>query len=88
MHIGVAYASRFKQVWLKLDVPDGSTVRDAIEHSGLLRQFPEIDLATQPVGIFGKITRLDAKVTDGCRVEIYRPSLAVEPDDAEDDGAD
>lgn len=76
MHIGVAYADKFKQTWLKLDVPEGSTVRDAIERSGLLDQFPEIDLATNKVGIFGKLTSLDARLSDGNRVEIYRPITA------------
>jgi putative ubiquitin-RnfH superfamily antitoxin RatB of RatAB toxin-antitoxin module len=76
MHIGVAYADKFKRTWLTLDVPDGSTVREAIEHSGLLNQYPDIDLETQRVGIFGKLTRLDAKVRGGDRVEIYRPITA------------
>ena len=76
MNVGVAYADKFKQVWLKLEIPDGSTVREAIEHSGLLEQFPDIDLETQQVGMFGKIVRLDAKVEDGARVEIYRPISA------------
>ncbi len=76
MNVGVAYADKFKQVWLKLEVPDDSTVRQAIEHSGLLQQFPEIDLDNQKVGIFGKVTRLDAKVEEGSRIEIYRPITA------------
>jgi putative ubiquitin-RnfH superfamily antitoxin RatB of RatAB toxin-antitoxin module len=76
MNVGVAYADKFKRLWLKLEVPDGSTVREAIDHSGLLPQFPEIDLATQEVGIFGKIVKLDARVSDGDRVEIYRPITA------------
>jgi len=76
MHIGVAYADKFKRTWLHLDVPDGSTVREAIEHSGLLRQYPDIDLDTQRVGIFGKFTKLEAKVQYGDRVEIYRPITA------------
>ena len=76
MNVGVAYADKFKKVWLKLEVPDGSTVREAIEHSGLLAQFPDIDLETQRVGIFGKITRLTAKVCEGDRVEIYRDITA------------
>lgn len=76
MNVGVAYADRFKQVWLKLDVPEGSTVKDAIERSGLLKQFPEIDLENQKIGIFGKLTRLDALLEDGARVEIYRPITA------------
>lgn len=76
MNIGVAYADKFKQLWLKLDVPEGSTVGEAIERSGLLAQFPEIDLSTQAVGVFGKVTKLDARLADGDRVEIYRPVTA------------
>jgi putative ubiquitin-RnfH superfamily antitoxin RatB of RatAB toxin-antitoxin module len=89
MNVGVAYADKFKQVWLKLEVPDESTVRQAIEHSGLLKQFPEIDLDNQKVGIFGKLTKLDAKLEDGSRIEIYRPITAdpelVERRDQNDD---
>jgi len=76
MNIGVAYADKFKKSWLKLEVPDGSTVRQAIEHSGLLSQFPDIDLDKQKVGIFGKLTKLTTKVRDGDRVEIYRDITA------------
>ncbi|RLW62147.1 MAG: RnfH family protein, partial [gamma proteobacterium symbiont of Stewartia floridana] len=71
MNIGVAYADKFKQLWLKLEVPDGSTVMQAIEKSGLLEQFPEIDLTRQKVGIFGKIAKLDAVVEEGSRIEVY-----------------
>lgn len=89
MNVGIAYADKFKQTWLKLEVPDGSTVREAIEYSGILKQFPDVDLENQAVGIFGKITKLDAKVTDGDRVEIYRPITAdpekVERRDVKDD---
>jgi len=73
---------------LKLEVPDGSTVREAIEISGMLEQFPEIDLDKQKVGIFGKITKLDAHLEEGVRVEIYREITAdpelVERRDQED----
>lgn len=76
MHIGVAYADKFKRTWLRLDVPESSTLREAIEHSGLLRQYPDIDLSTQRVGIFGKLSKLDTPVNDGDRIEIYRPITA------------
>jgi hypothetical protein len=76
MNVGVAYADKFKQVWLKLEVPDGSTVREAIEHSGILKQFPDIDLGTQKVGVFGKLTKLTARVEEGSRIEIYREITA------------
>lgn len=76
LHVGVAYATPARQVWLKLDVPEGATVADAIARSGILAQFPEIDLDAQKVGIFGKVTPLTATVADGDRIEIYRPITA------------
>lgn len=82
MNIGVAYADKFNKVWLKLDVPDGCTARQAIELSGLLKQFPDIDLGTQKIGVFGKIIRLDTPLEEGTRVEIYRPIVA-DPEAAE-----
>lgn len=76
MNVGVAYADKFRQVWLKLDVPESSTLLEAIERSGLLKQFPEIDLDNQQVGIFGRISRLETPLKEGDRVEIYRPITA------------
>jgi hypothetical protein len=54
-------------------------VREAIERAGLLEQYPDIDLDSQRIGIFGKFTKPDAKVKDGDRVEIYRP-ITADPD--------
>lgn len=76
MKIGVVYALPSRQSWLTIDVPEGTTVKEAIEKSGILNQFPEIDLETQKVGIFGKATTLDAVVEEGARIEIYRPITA------------
>jgi putative ubiquitin-RnfH superfamily antitoxin RatB of RatAB toxin-antitoxin module len=76
MNVGIAYANKKKQVWLKLEVPDGCTVREAINVSGIMKQFPEIDLDNQKVGIFGKLTKLDATIEEGSRIEIYRPITA------------
>jgi hypothetical protein len=73
MQIGVAYSETSSQIWLTIEVPDDSTVRAAIERSGILRQFPTIDLGTQKVGIFGRLVKLDAPLRPGDRVEIYRP---------------
>lgn len=76
MNVGVCYAEADRQVWLRLETPDGSTVEQTIRNSGLLRQFPEIDLSRQKVGIFGKLVKLDAPVKEGDRIEIYRPITA------------
>ncbi|MBI5109334.1 MAG: RnfH family protein [Rhodocyclales bacterium] len=73
MQIGVAYSEPSNQIWLTIEVPDDSTVRAAIERSGILRQFPAIDLETQKVGVFGRLVKLDAPLRPGDRVEIYRP---------------
>jgi putative ubiquitin-RnfH superfamily antitoxin RatB of RatAB toxin-antitoxin module len=73
MKVGIAYALPKRQVWFNVELPDGSTIQDAINRSGILKQFPEIDLETQKVGIYTKISKLDAVLTDGDRVEIYRP---------------
>jgi putative ubiquitin-RnfH superfamily antitoxin RatB of RatAB toxin-antitoxin module len=73
MQIGVAYSEAGQQIWLTVEVPDSSTVKDAIERSGILKSFPTIDLETQKVGVFGKLVKLDAALRAGDRVEIYRP---------------
>ncbi|WP_438396197.1 RnfH family protein [Caballeronia sp. DA-9] len=61
-----------------LSLAEGATVQQAIDASGLLAMFPEIDLGMQKVGVFGKIQPLDAMLADHDRVEIYRP-LKVDP---------
>ncbi|HXK54563.1 MAG TPA: RnfH family protein [Hyphomicrobiales bacterium] len=74
--VGVAYATLAKQLWLRLVLPEGSTVRDAITKSGILDEFTDIDLDAQKVGIFGMIASLDDTLKNGDRVEIYRPITA------------
>ncbi len=72
MQIAVAYSDPAQQTWLRIDVPEDSTVEQAIIKSGILRQFPQIDLETQAVGVFGKLAKLDATLKPGDRIEIYR----------------
>jgi len=76
MNVGVCYAEADRQLWMRLEVPDDSTIEDAINLSGVLKLYPEINLAGQKVGIFGKIAALDTPVKDGDRVEIYRQITA------------
>lgn len=76
MKVGIAYGLAKRQVWLTVEVPEGATIAEAIERSGILGQFPEIDLGSQKVGVFGKVSALDTKLEDGDRVEIYRPLKA------------
>ena len=76
LRVQVAFAYADEQLVLSVDVPGGSTMRDAIEHSGILEKHPEIDLGTMRIGVFGKLRDLDAPVQEGDRVEIYRPLKA------------
>lgn len=76
MNVGVCYAEADRQLWLRLEVPEGSTIAEAIALSGMLKHYPEVDLETQKVGIFGKIAKLETVVKEGDRVEIYRKIIA------------
>ena len=75
MQIGVTYTEPTQQLWVTIELPEGSTVRDAIDHAGVLRQFPHLDLTSQRVGVFGKVAKLDTPLRPGDRVEIYRPII-------------
>ncbi len=79
--VEVVYASPHCQRLVSLSVPAGTRVAEAITASGILWEFPEIDLAVNRVGIFGLLVRLDESVHDGDRVEIYRP-LQADPKEA------
>jgi putative ubiquitin-RnfH superfamily antitoxin RatB of RatAB toxin-antitoxin module len=76
IHVEVIYALPAQQPLLKVRLAEGATVEDAIRASGVLEDFPEIDLAKNKVGIFSKLVKLDEKVRDRDRVEIYRPLIA------------
>ena len=76
--IEICFARPEHQTLVSLDVPPNTTVRQAIEGSGIIGQCPEIDLSTLTVGVFGKVVSLDTVVSAGDRIEIYRP-LKVDP---------
>lgn len=73
--VEVAYARADRQVVLTVEGGVGTTVEEAIRRSRILEQFPEIDLAVNRVGVFGKLVRLDRRLNAGDRVEIYRPLI-------------
>lgn len=74
--VEVSYALPQRQVIISLNVAKGTTVEQAIHASGILQQFPSIDLANNKVGIFGKLSKLDTLLREKDRVEIYRPLTA------------
>ena len=74
--VEVAYALPEVQAIIPVQLNPGAVVEDAINQSGILAQFPEIDLANNKVGVFGKLTKLDAVLQPGDRVEVYRALIA------------
>ncbi len=79
--VEVVYALAETQVLTELQVAPGTTARQAIVLSGFPQRFPQIDLAGQKIGIFGRLAKPDAVLQAGDRVEIYRPLIA-DPKDA------
>ena len=78
VEIEVVYAAVDRQVLLAVAVAPGTSLRAAVQVSGIAAQFPELNLADCPLGIFGKVVA-DAEVRAvqaGDRIEIYRPLLA------------
>lgn len=73
LEIEVAYAKPEQQVIIELQVPEGTTAKQAIAASGLLERFPEITYSEIKAGIFGSVCTLDQLLKQGDRIEIYRP---------------
>ncbi|MFM2484300.1 RnfH family protein [Celerinatantimonas yamalensis] len=84
MKISVAHAAGRCGKWIEIEVNEPVTIRQALEQSTLLTDFPTLDIGHCKVGLFGKIASLDTPVSAGARVEIYRP-LAINPRMTDDD---
>ncbi|WP_341315225.1 RnfH family protein [Paraburkholderia sp. IMGN_8] len=78
LSIEVCYALADAQTLIAVELPEGATVQQALDASGILQRHPQIDLTKQKVGVFGKLKTLDTVLADHDRVEIYRP-LLVDP---------
>lgn len=76
LSIEVVYALPQKQEMFTVKLPEGATVRQAIEACGVLQKYPEIDLAKNKLGVFAKLAKPDALLRNRDRVEIYRPLIA------------
>lgn len=76
IHVEVVYARPDRQEVASLTLPAGSTAGQAIEASGLLVRYPEIDLTKNKLGIYAKLAKADTALRDRDRVEIYRPLIA------------
>jgi putative ubiquitin-RnfH superfamily antitoxin RatB of RatAB toxin-antitoxin module len=81
MRVEVVYAGTRDTFQVELELPESTTVEQAIRASGVLARFPEIDLAACRVGVFSERCSLERPLRAGERVEIYR-SLLVDPKEA------
>ena len=82
LEVEVAYAPAPGQVDLvTVSLASGATVLHALRASRLLERHPDIDLAVQRVGIWGRLKTLSDPVRDRDRVEVYR-ALKVDPKEA------
>lgn len=78
INVEVSYALPDKQKILAVEVNEDTTVYDAVVQSGIEQQFAELDITTAKMGIFGKAVAKPKTVvvTEGDRIEIYRPLIA------------
>lgn len=76
LRIEIVYALPDAQHVLVVGLAPGSTVADALQASGICARHPEIDLSRQAVGIFGHHVRLNQRLRQNDRVEIYRALIA------------
>lgn len=81
--VEVAYARPDRQKIIQLLVEPGTTALQAVERSGITKIFPEIDVATAKMGIFGQALGTKGlkpaaqhELMEGDRVEIYRPLIS------------
>jgi len=76
--VEVAYALPSEQKIIALQVEEGSTAFEAVAKSRIAEIFPQININSDPMGIFGKAIK-DPKtqvLSAGDRIEIYRPLIA------------
>lgn len=76
INIEVVFALPDRQFLLHVKLTEGATVEEAIVQSGILSLRDDIDLSKNKVGIYSRPAKLSDILSDGDRVEIYRPLLA------------
>ena len=76
--VEVVYAEPTRQWLLKVTLPRGASVADALDASGIRDQVKGLQIDPQRVGIHGRKVSLEQPLEEGDRVEIYRP-LLVDP---------
>ena len=81
IEIQVVFATCSMQMVISLEVAEGTTIAESVEQSGIRAQFPEEDISQVKFGIWNKVRSSNEVVSEGDRVEIYRP-LEADPKEA------
>lgn len=81
MHVELVYALPERQHRVHLELEAGATVEDALTAVARVAPFAELDLATMPVGVFGRIVKRSDLLQPEDRLELYRP-LVMDPKEA------
>ena len=81
INVTVVYALPDHQEILRVRCPAGASIKSAIQKSGICKKYPDINLESQDVGIYGLRQNPDFPLSDNDRIEIYRP-LTISPTEA------
>ena len=81
IEIQVVFATCSRQVMIGLEVAEGTTIAESVDQSGIRAQFPAEDINQVKFGIWNKVRSSNEVVSEGDRVEIYRP-LEADPKEA------
>ncbi|WP_112288171.1 RnfH family protein [Rahnella sp. AN3-3W3] len=76
IRVEVVYALPERQYLRTVKLEEGSSVEQAVNASGLLELRSDIDLKQNKLGIYSRPVKLADTVSDGDRIEIYRPLIA------------
>ena len=77
IRVEVVYALPQRAEVVQLQLDQGATARQAVEASGLLQKYPDIELdGRNKLGIYAKLARPETELRDRDRIEIYRPLIA------------
>lgn len=74
--VEIVFALPREQKVVRIELDDDATVEEAVKRSGLLEQYPELDTAGWPLGVWGRAVARSQVLRDRDRIEIYRPLIA------------
>ncbi|MGO3423442.1 MAG: RnfH family protein [Pseudoalteromonas distincta] len=81
INVEVVFALPTTATCLSIEVPQGTTVEQAVIQSGIIQKCPEIDATSLTLGVWNRTVKANYVLKDGDRIEIYRPLIA-DPKDA------